>query len=66
MKDWFDKFTAGVAYLMSVVGMTISNLTFEQWYFILSLIIGVVALGLNVWHKRQIQRIARENGVSIK
>ncbi|MGF1876667.1 hypothetical protein L4D77_15220 [Photobacterium frigidiphilum] len=60
MRDWFDKITSAIAYLMSVLGMTLSNVTFEQWYFILSLLIGLAALGLNYWHKRQMQRIARE------
>ena len=65
MKDWFDKVTSGIAYLMSALGMTLSKLTLEQWYFILSLLIGFVALGLNYWHKRAIQRIAEKQGIAI-
>ncbi|BDR17614.1 HP1 family phage holin [Vibrio diabolicus] len=65
MKDWFDKITSGIAYFMSLAGMTISKLTFEQWYFILSLLIGLAALGLNYWHKRAMQRIAEAKGVAI-
>ncbi|MEH0088914.1 phage holin family protein [Vibrio alginolyticus] len=65
MKDWFDKLTSGVAYLVSLAGMTFSKLTFEQWYFILSLVIGLAALGLNYWHKRAMQRIANEKGVAL-
>ena len=65
MKDWFDKITAGIAYLMSALGMTLSKLTFEQWYFVLSLIIGVLALILNFWHKKKMQRIAEKKGIKI-
>lgn len=65
MKDWYDRLTAGIAYLMSALGMTLSKLTFEQWYFVLSLVIGVIALGLNYWHKRNMQKIAKERGVTI-
>lgn len=65
MKDWFDKVTSGIAYLMSALGMTFSKLTFEQWYFILSLLIGFAALGLNYWHKRAMQRIAEKQGIAI-
>ncbi|MGF1696553.1 class II holin family protein [Vibrio lamellibrachiae] len=65
IRDWFDKLTNAIAYCMSLLGMTMSKLTFEQWYFILSLLIGVIALVLNVWHKRQMQKIAAEKGVTI-
>ncbi|MFB9134254.1 HP1 family phage holin [Vibrio olivae] len=65
MRDWYDKVTTGTAYLMSLLGMTFSKLTFEQWYFILSLVIGLAALGLNYWHKRAMQRIAREKGIAL-
>ncbi|MEZ9564822.1 HP1 family phage holin [Vibrio artabrorum] len=65
MKDWYDKITSGIAYIVSLTGMTISKLTFEQWYFILSLVIGIAALGLNYWHKRAMQRIASEKGVAL-
>ncbi|CAK2095870.1 MULTISPECIES: phage holin family protein [Vibrio] len=66
MKDWYDKITSGIAYLMSLIGMTLSNLTFEEWYFILSLVIGLAALGLNYWHKRAMQRIASEKRCDTK
>lgn len=65
MKDWYDKITSTVAYVSSLMGMTLSDLTFEQWYFVLSLLIGVAALVLNWWHKRKMQRIAIEKGVAI-
>lgn len=65
MKDWFDRVTSAVAYGMSLFGITVSKLSLEQWYFIGSIVIGVIALGLNFWHKRAIQRIAREQGISI-
>ncbi|NVJ61818.1 MAG: hypothetical protein HWE27_15605 [Gammaproteobacteria bacterium] len=65
IKDWFDRFTSWIAYLMSAFGMGLSKLTYEQWYFTLSLLIGVIALGLNFWHKLAIQRIAAEKGVTI-
>ncbi|WP_456297307.1 phage holin family protein [Vibrio sp. AK197] len=65
MRDWYDKVTTGTAYLMSLLGMTFSKLTFEQWYFILSLVIGLAALGLNYWHKRAMQRIAQEKGIAL-
>nr|AKN38632.1 hypothetical protein [Vibrio sp. 1S_269] len=45
--------------------MTFSKLTFEQWYFVLSLVIGLAALGLNYWHKRAMQRIANKKGVAL-
>ncbi|NOI15780.1 hypothetical protein [Vibrio hepatarius] len=65
IKDWFDRFTSWIAYLMSAFGMGLSNLTDEQLYFIVSSLIGLGALGLNFWHKRAIQRIAAEKGVTI-
>ncbi|MFA0607267.1 HP1 family phage holin [Vibrio amylolyticus] len=65
MRDWFDKVTSAIAYVASLMGMTLSKLTFEQWYFVLSLLIGLGALGLNWWHKRAMQQIAKEKGVAI-
>ncbi|MEZ9233246.1 hypothetical protein AB4259_19420 [Vibrio amylolyticus] len=65
MKEWFDKLTNAIAYFMSLLGMTLSKMSYEHWYFTLSLLLGVIALGFNVWHKRQMQQIARENGVTI-
>lgn len=65
LKEWFDKFTSGLAYLMSLLGMGISKMTYEHWYFTGSLVIGVLALILNYWHKREMQRIATEKGVTV-
>lgn len=65
LKEWFDKLTSALAYLMSVLGMAISKMTFEHWYFTLSLVIGAIALGLNFWHKLKMQRIAKEKGINI-
>ncbi|WP_295894124.1 hypothetical protein [uncultured Vibrio sp.] len=65
IRDWFDKLTNAFVYIMSLFGMTISKMSYEQWYFTLSLLLGLIALGLNVWHKRQMQKIASERGVTI-
>ena len=65
IKDWYDRITSFVAYMMSGLGMTLSGLTFEQWYFVGSLIIGVIALILNFWHKRRLQKIALKQGITI-
>lgn len=65
MKDWYDRLTSYIAYGISLTGMTVSKLTLEQWYFLLSLLIGFIALGLNYWHKRAMQKIAREKGVAL-
>ena len=65
MQDWFDKITSYVAYSMSAAGVLVSSLTLEQWYFLSSILIGVGALLANVWHKRVLQKIAKEKGVFI-
>ena len=65
MQDWFDKFTSYVAYSMSATGVLVSSLTLEQWYFLTSILIGVGALLANVWHKRVLQKIAKEKGIFI-
>lgn len=63
MQDWFDKLTSYIAYFMSATGVLVSQLTLEQWYFFTSILVGVGALLANVWHKRVLQKIAKEKGV---
>jgi tetrahydromethanopterin S-methyltransferase subunit E len=43
--------------------MVFGSISLEQWYFVSSMLIGLITVGLNVWHKRKIQQIAREQGV---
>ncbi|MBF4257527.1 MULTISPECIES: HP1 family phage holin [Vibrio] len=63
MSDWYDRLTSYIAYFMSGTGVLLSSMTLEQWYFLVSILIGVGALLANVWHKRAMQKIAREKGV---
>jgi hypothetical protein len=63
MHDWWDRLTSWIAYIMSAFGVIVSPLSMEDWYFISSIAVGVIALLLNVWHKRVMQRIAREKGI---
>lgn len=63
MHDWWDRLTSWIAYIMSAFGVIVSSLSMEDWYFISSIAVGVIALLLNVWHKRVMQRIAREKGI---
>jgi tetrahydromethanopterin S-methyltransferase subunit E len=43
--------------------MVFGSISLEQWYFVSSMLIGLITVALNVWHKRKIQQIAREQGV---
>ncbi|KJF83563.1 HP1 family phage holin [Photobacterium angustum] len=63
MNDVYDRITSAVAYLMSAIGVLVSSISLEDWYFLSSIAIGVVMLGLNIWHKRVMQRIAKEKGI---
>jgi hypothetical protein len=63
MHEWYDKTTSYLAYLISATGMMFGTFSLEQWYFISSMLIGLITVGLNVWHKRKIQKIAMEQGV---
>jgi tetrahydromethanopterin S-methyltransferase subunit E len=63
MHEWYDKMTSYLAYLLSAIGMVFGSISLEQWYFVSSMLIGLITVALNVWHKRKIQQIAREQGV---
>lgn len=63
MHDWFDRITSNIAYSVSATGVLFSSMNIEDWYFVISIFIGVGALLLNYWHKRSMQRIAREKGI---
>ncbi|EDP59443.1 hypothetical protein [Vibrio sp. AND4] len=65
MRDWIDKITAGTAYLCSVFGIAFSQVTMEHLYFLSSIVLGVIMACVNIWHKRNMQRIAKEKGVVI-
>lgn len=65
MQDWYDKVTGYIAYSMSATGVLLSSVTLEQWYFLTSIFIGLGALLANVWHKRAMQKIAKDKGVFI-
>jgi hypothetical protein len=65
MRDWLDKITAGVAYLCSAFGIALSQMTIEHWYFLSSIVLGIIMAGVNIWHKRMMQRIAKEKGIVI-
>jgi|GEM_PF-2699894 len=58
--DWFEKITSYLAYLMSGVGVFLGYLSIEQW---VSIFVGVSALIANIWHKRAMQKIAKEKGI---
>ncbi|EKO3371262.1 hypothetical protein SD340_003645 [Vibrio fluvialis] len=62
MHDWYEKITNYIVYLMSGAGVVLGMLSFEQW---VSIVIGVIALIANIWHKRAMQTIAREKGIYI-
>ncbi|ENH7109801.1 hypothetical protein ABWJ26_000204 [Vibrio fluvialis] len=62
MHDWYEKITNYIVYLMSGTGVVLGMLSFEQW---VSIVIGVIALIANIWHKRAMQTIAREKGIYI-
>ncbi|HIF9091455.1 TPA: phage holin family protein [Photobacterium damselae] len=63
MNDLFDRVTSYLAYLMSAIGIFVSSMSLEDWYFFSSICIGIFMLGINIWHKRVMQRIAREKGI---
>ena len=63
MHDLWDRLTSWIAYTISAFGVIISSLSMEDLYFMSSIAVGVIALLLNVWHKRVMQRIAREKGI---
>ncbi|XAG86244.1 phage holin family protein [bacterium 19MO03SA05] len=60
--EWFEKITSYIAYLMSGVGVFLGLLSIEQWF---SIFVGVSALIANVWHKKAMQKIAKEKGIFI-
>ncbi len=60
MHDLYDRITNYITYAMSGVGVVLGIFTIEQW---ISILIGVVALFANIWHKRAMQKIAREKGI---
>ncbi|WP_318515016.1 HP1 family phage holin [Photobacterium leiognathi subsp. mandapamensis] len=63
MNDVYDRITSAVAYLMSAIGVLVSSISLEDWYFLSSIAIGVAMLGINIWHKKVMQRIAKEKGI---
>lgn len=65
MQDFYDRATSAFVYFISLSGMALGQLTLEQWYFISSIVVGVLMLGLNWWHKRSMQKIAREQGIKL-
>lgn len=65
MQDLFDKATGYMVYLISITGMALGKFSLEQWYFISSILVGLLMLGLNWWHKRNMQKIAREQGINL-
>ncbi|SKC31446.1 hypothetical protein CZ809_00924 [Photobacterium piscicola] len=66
MHELFDRVTNNVAYMVSVLGVMSSSMKLEDWYFFTSILVGVVALIANIWHKRVMQRIAKEKGIFFK
>ncbi|KKA45150.1 MULTISPECIES: hypothetical protein [unclassified Salinivibrio] len=60
--EWFEKLTAYLTYLMSGTGVFLGLMSVEQW---ISIIVGIIALAANIWHKRKMQKIAREKGIFI-
>lgn len=62
---WVDRITAYIAYCMSALGIAIDKLNWDQVYSIGSLLLGLAMLCVNIWHKRQMQKIAKEQGVTI-
>lgn len=59
-QEWFEKLTSYIAYLMSGLGVFLGLLSIEQW---ISIFVGVTALVANIWHKRAMQKIAKERGI---
>ena len=66
MHELFDRVTNNVAYMVSVLGVMSSSMELEDWYFFTSILVGVVAIIANIWHKRVMQRIAKEKGIFFK
>ena len=66
MHELFDRVTNNVAYMVSVLGVMSSSMKLEDWYFFTSILVAVVALIANIWHKRVMQRIAKEKGIFFK
>ncbi|MCG3724701.1 phage holin family protein [Vibrio cincinnatiensis] len=60
--EWFEKITSYIAYLMSGVGVFLGLLSIDQW---VSIFVGLSALIANVWHKKVMQKIAKEKGIFI-
>ncbi|EKO3565627.1 MULTISPECIES: hypothetical protein [Vibrio] len=60
--EWFEKITSYLTYLMSGIGVFLGLLSIEQWF---SIFVGVSALIANVWHKKAMQKIAKEKGIFI-
>jgi hypothetical protein len=63
MHELYERVTNYLAYLISVVGLLFSSLTLEQWYFVSSMLLGLITILINIWHKRAMQQIAREQGI---
>ncbi|MEC6798196.1 hypothetical protein VXS03_14125 [Photobacterium sp. S4TG1] len=66
MHELFDRVTNVVVYVMSVLGVMSSSMKLEDWYFFTSILVAVVALIANIWHKRVMQQIAKEKGIFFK
>ncbi|MDC0611895.1 phage holin family protein [Vibrio sp.] len=63
MHELSEKFTNYLAYVISAVGMLFGTFSLEQWYFISSMALGLITVLINLWHKRKMQSIAKEQGV---
>lgn len=63
MHELSEKFTNYLAYLISCVGMLFGTFSLEQWYFMSSMGLGFITVLVNLWHKKKMQSIAKEQGV---
>ncbi|SMY34553.1 hypothetical protein PMAL9190_01726 [Photobacterium malacitanum] len=65
MYEFLDWLVNKIVFVVFVIIGHFQFMTIEAWSLIVSFCMGVFALSLSYWHKKVMQQIARERGVSI-
>ncbi|SMY16489.1 hypothetical protein PAQU9191_01720 [Photobacterium aquimaris] len=65
MYEFLDWLVNKMVFVVFVIIGHFQFMTIEAWSLIVSFSMGVFALSLSYWHKKVMQQIARERGVSI-
>ncbi|OBU14162.1 hypothetical protein BTN98_11450 [Photobacterium aquimaris] len=65
MYELLDWLVNKMVFVVFVIIGHFQFMTIEAWSLIVSFCMGVFALSLSYWHKKIMQQIARERGVSI-